>query len=325
MTGSTQSRAGIERRAGLAPTFDFNLLPLAIAVHDAGTVTKAAYHLGLSQAAVSMALRKLRDQTGDAMFVRTAHGMVPTPRCRVLVDAARTLVGKVHHDLLHERPFAPAEMRGVCSFAMSDVGEMVFLPPILERLHRVAPHVAIRAVSLRPADLERALEEGSVDLAIGYFPDLTKSQFLAQRLFTHEFCCILRAQHPLAGDRLTLRQFVAAEHAVVRAEGRSQEVFEQYLKKRKITRRVGLMTPHFMSLPMIIERSDLIATVPHAVGAWFSRINARVRVIAPPFRSPRFDLKQFWHRRFQEDARNRWLRATVAELFNDKTDEWRVP
>jgi DNA-binding transcriptional LysR family regulator len=207
---------------------------------------------------------------------------------------------------------------------MSDVGEMVFLPPILDRLRRVAPHASVRSVTLPPRELERELESGDIDLAVGYFPDLRKNHFFAQRLFTHEFCCLLRADHPIQGDRLTLKQFQSAEHAVIRAEGRSQEVFENYLERHRIKRRVALLAPHFMSIPMIVARSDLIATVPHAIGVWFARSNANLRVAAPPFRSPRFDLKQFWHRRYHEDLRNRWLRSMIAELFNDATDEWKV-
>ena len=307
-----------------ARRFDLNLLPLAVALYDAGTVTEAARTVGMSQAALSMALRKLRAQTGDELFVRTSRGMVPTPRCRALVASARPLVASVHSEVLLEQSFDPTASRRVCTFALSDVGEMVFLPPILERLRTLAPHASVRSVTLPPRELERELENGEVDLAIGYYPDLRRHQFFAQRLFTHEFCCLMRSDHPLRGSRLTLEQFQAAEHAVVRAEGRSQEVFEQYLERNRIRRRVALFTPHFMSIPMIVARSDLIATVPHAIGVWFARFNVKLRVVAPPFRSPRFDLKQFWHRRYHQDLRSRWLREMIAELFNDATDEWKV-
>lgn len=310
---------------GVAPRdFDLNLLPLAVALHDAGSVTHAARALGMSQAALSMALAKMRRQVGDALFVRGPRGMSPTPRCRTLVEAARPLVARVYSELL-EQPFDPMATKRVCTFALSDVGEMVFLPPILERLRHMAPQATVRSVTLPPRELERGLENGEVDLAIGYYPDLKRNPFFARRLFTHEFCCLLRADHPIRGPRLTLEQFQSAEHAVVRAEGRSQEVFEQYLVRHRIARRVALFTPHFMSIPMIVARSDLVATVPHAIGMWFARFDVRLKVVAPPFRTPRFDLKQFWHRRYHEDLRSRWLRALIAELFNDATDEWKMP
>src|SRR5438105_3521589 len=92
----------------------------------------------------------------------------------------------------------------------------------------------------------------------------------------------MRAGHPLRAKRLTLDVFLAMEHAVVRAEGRSQEIFERFLERKKIRRRIALLTPHFLSLPMIIARSDLVATVPHAIGLYFSRLSPALAIARPP-------------------------------------------
>ena len=166
---------------------------------------------------------------------------------------------------------------------------------------------------------------GSVDadrLSPSYFPDLKGNNFFQQRLFSHSFVCLLRATHPIKGNKLTPKQFMELEHAVVNAEGRSQEVFERYLQKQGIRRKVALTTPHFMSLPAIISKSDLVATVPLAVGTWFAS-TSRIRMVRPPFDIPTFDLRQHWHRRFNNDPQNKWLRSLVARLFNDDADEWK--
>ena len=113
-----------------------------------------------------------------------------------------------------------------------------------------------------------------------------------------------------------------APPAVVRAEGRSQEVLEQYLEKKRIRRRAVLETPHFMSLPFILARTDLIATVPHAIGFAYVSEHASITLVEPPLPLPRFDLRQHWHRKFHNDPRAGWLRGVVAELFNDAKDEW---
>jgi DNA-binding transcriptional LysR family regulator len=102
-------------------------------------------------------------------------------------------------------------------------------------------------------------------------------------------------------------QYVAAAHAVVRAEGRSQEVLE---------------TPHFMSLPFILARTELLATVPHAIGFAYVSEHASITLVEPPLPLPHFDLRQHWHRKFHNDPRAGWLRSVVAELFNDAMDEW---
>jgi DNA-binding transcriptional LysR family regulator len=109
---------------------------------------------------------------------------------------------------------------------------------------------------------------------------------------------------------------------VVNAEGRSQEVFERFLQAQGIRRRVVLNTPHFMSLPAIISQSDLVATVPLAVGVWFSS-TSRIRVVRAPFAPPQFDLRQHWHRRANNDAQSKWLRTLVYSLFNEDVDEWK--
>jgi DNA-binding transcriptional LysR family regulator len=132
----------------------------------------------------------------------------------------------------------------------------------------------------------------------------------------------MRSQHPLAGKPITLEQFLALGHAVVRAEGRSQEVLEHFLEKKRLRRRAVLETPHFMSLPFILTRTDLIATVPHAIGFAYVSEHASITLVEPPLTLPRFDLKQHWHRKYHNAPRGAWLRSVVAELFNDAMDEW---
>jgi DNA-binding transcriptional LysR family regulator len=238
--------------------FDLNLLRVVVALYDAGSVGRAAQSLGMSQPALSAALARLRQAFGEPLFVRTARGMSPTPRAHALAAGAREVLARVADEVLSEATFEPATTTARFTFALSDVGEMVFLPKILESLQRLAPQARVRSLSLPPARLEQALESGEVDLAVGYYPDIRSSAFFQQRLFTHRFSCLLRADHPIRGRKLTLDKFLALGHAVVRAEGRSQEIFEKYLERKKIARRIVLLTPHFMSIPTIIGKTDLV-------------------------------------------------------------------
>jgi DNA-binding transcriptional LysR family regulator len=303
---------------------DLNLLPIAIALYDERSVSRAAQALGMSQPAVSMALRRLRAAYHDPLFLRAANGVAPTPRAHTLVRTARPLVNELRQRLLAEETFDPGFSDRSFTFALSDVGEMVFLPRLLERLRAQAPNAAIRSVSMPPLQIAAGLESGEIDLAIGHFPDLTRSAFFQQRLFTHAFACLLRAGHPRRARQLSLADFLAMEHAVVRTEGRSQEIFERFLDRKKIRRKIVLYTPHFLSLPMIIARSDLVTTVPHAIGVYFSRLSGDLALARPPFDIAGFDLKQHWHRKYHSDPRNQWLRRQVALLFNDDSDEYRV-
>jgi DNA-binding transcriptional LysR family regulator len=301
---------------------DLNLLPVVVALMDQGSVSGAARQLGMSQPAVSAALARLRDVFADPLFVRTSRGMEPTPRTLALIGPTRAALGVVNNEVLQNMGFDPASSDKKFTLALTDIGEMVFLPKILECLRTEAPNTTMRSVTLSVPQIERGLELGDIDLAVGYFPDLKGNNFFQQRLFSHSFVCLLRASHPIKGNKLTPKQFMELGHAVVNAEGRSQEVFERYLQKQGIRRKVVLNTPHFMSLPAIVSKSDLVATVPLAVGVWFAS-TARIRMVRPPFDIPTFDLRQHWHRRYNNDPQNKWLRSLVLRLFNDEVDEWK--
>jgi DNA-binding transcriptional LysR family regulator len=304
---------------------DLNLLPVAIALYEERSVGKAAVKLGMSQPAVSSALARLRASFDDPLFVRTSRGMDPTPRAQAMIVAARDVLQRVDRDLLSGMTFSPETSDVTFTLALSDVGEMVFLPRILDRLQALAPLTSIRSVTPPPRELRQGLETGEIDLAVGYFPDLEKGNFFQQRLFTHHFTCLLRANHPIVAARLSLKQFLALRHVSVRAEGRSQELFERFLASRKIRRDVVLYTPHFMSLPMIIAKSDLVATVPHAIGMYYSNALSNIKTVAPPpIDMPKIVLKQHWHRKSHHDPRNQWLRKVVSQLFSQESDEWKT-
>lgn len=303
--------------------FDLNLLPVLVAIHEHGSVTAAAQHLGMSQPSVSTALSKLRQRYGDPLFHRAGHGMKATPRLRALIQPLREALTRMDDTFASEAAFTPQTTQRTFTFAMSDLGEMVFMPKILKRLRELAPRAAVRSVAASAAQIERGLETGEIDMAVGYFPDLREKSFLEKHLFYHHFVCLLRANHPVTASSLSMAQFLGLEHAVVYGAGRTNEIFERYLRAKKIHRRVVLETPHFLSIPSIISRSDLVVTVPHAVGSFVKDVHVNIRVAQPPMRTPKIDLKLHWHRNFQRDAKNKWLREVVADLFTDESDEWR--
>ncbi|MBB5392313.1 MULTISPECIES: LysR family transcriptional regulator [unclassified Herbaspirillum] len=296
-------------------SFDLNLLPVALAIFEERSVSGAARKLDMSQPAVSVALNKLRLALGDPLFVRTAHGMEPTPRALTLISPTRDIMQRLHTDVLASETFNPASTTRRFAIALSDIGEMTFLPKLLDRLRRDAPLASILSLSMSPLELSAALENGEVDLAVGYFPDLKNRNFFQQRLFSHDFICLLSADHPHRSRKITIDQFLRMGHAVIKAEGRSQELFEQFLIRQKIQRRIVLSTPHFMSIPFLIASSDLIATVPRAVGESFAQFS-NIKLVEPPFEIPSFDLRQHWHRKYHKDGGNAWLRAVIAEMFS---------
>lgn len=301
--------------------FDLNLLRVLLALDSTRHVTRAADSLGMSQSGFSSALARLREHTSDQLFVRSAGVMTPTPRAQLMIKAARDALRTVSEGVLAPPGFDPLTTRTEFRLAMPDLAELVFLPRLMERLQTIAPLATVRSEVIAEDQLHEALAAREVDLAIGYFPDLSTQVHVSQRLYRHTFACLVRRGHPLEDGKLTLRCYATLGHVVITNPSRSSKLFEAQLQKLRIARRVALRIPHHLSVPSIVERTGLIATVPLAVGRAFAAVNA-VQLLPLPFRPEFFDVKQHWHRRYQHDARHRWLRQQISVLFNDASDDW---
>jgi DNA-binding transcriptional LysR family regulator len=305
-----------------AKTLDFNLLPIAIALYDELSVSRTARRLGMSQPAVSHALRRLREAFDDPLFVRGPGGIVPTPRAHTIVRAARPHLEHLQEELLKGEPFDPATSTRAIVLGLSDIAEMAFLPSILDHLRTRAPKCPVSTVTLPDAQLAEALEKGDVDIAAGYFPALAQRNFRQRRLSRHGFACLMRAGHSLWKSRLTVSAYLAAEHVVIRRAGRSQEVLERFLERRRMRRKVALYTPNVLSVPFIVMDTQLVATLPYAVVTRFASISSQVAAALPPF-DVTYDLKLHWHRRFDNEPRSIWLREELTAVFKDH--QWLQP
>jgi DNA-binding transcriptional LysR family regulator len=303
-------------------TPDLNLLPIAVALYDELNVSRAARQLGMSQPAVSKALRRLRETFDDPLFVRGPSGIVPTPRAHAIVRAARPHLQHLQEDLLKGERFDPAASTRPITMAISDVAEMAFFPSIIEHLRTHAPKCPVSTVSVPDAQLVQGLEKGDIDLAAGYFPALARRNFRQRRLSKHWFACLMRAGHPLWQSRLTVSDFLAAEHIVIRPEGRSQEVLERFIERRKMRRKIAVYVSHVLSVPFIVMESQLVATLPYAVVTRFTSLTSQVAAALPPF-DITYDLKLHWHRRFDNEPRSLWLREQLAAAFRDH--KWLAP
>lgn len=300
---------------------DLNLLIVLDAMFVERQVTRVAERLSMSQPAVSHALNKLRQSFDDDLFVREGSKMQPTPVAEALRDPIRQVLQIVSNEIARERSFDPGTSERRFTLCLSDIGELVFLPKLLEVLEKNAPNATLRCVAMPPRELERAMAEGQVDIALGYFPDLTGDAFYQQKLFEHRFGCIARKGHPKFKQGVTLEQFLAADHAVVTSESRSQEIFEKFVRDKGMKRKVLLQSQHFMSTPFLVATTDMIATVPRAVGRAYCRV-APLELLDPPIEVPAIELRQHWHRRVHRDAAIVWLRRIISGLYlnNDPSE-----
>lgn len=293
--------------------FDLNLLRVFEAVYTHGKASAAGDALGLSQPAVSNALRRLRTALGDELFTRTPQGLVPTPLADRLAVSVTQALGVLREGLEPAPGFDARSTTRQFRIIMSDIGEIVFLPELTRFLEREAPQVRLETLSMSVQESRLAMESGAVDLAVGYLPDLTTG-FYQQRVFEQSYVCMVRHKHPLQTGRLTRKTFMNARHAVVKARGTGHGIVEQMFERAGLAPEVVLRLPHFLAVPMVIAETDLVVTVPQRLGEVFARI-LPVRLLPHPLQIPPFQVNQYWHRRYHKDPANQWLRANFVRLF----------
>lgn len=293
---------------------DLNLLRAFDAVLQERSVTGAAARLRLTQPAVSNALARLRALFGDPLFVRTPAGMDATPFARELGETVRQALALLESALAHGPGFDPASATRAFRFYMSDLGQIEFLPPLIERVQRIAPGVRLEAVAMEVEDIGDSLAAGALDLAVGFLPGLGPP-VRRRQLFRDPYVCLMRSDHPRIGKTLTRKNFTEASHALVSYRG-GHRVIEEALERAGLARRIALRVPHFTVVPMVLERTDLILTLPARVARVFEQ-RGKLRALPPPVPIPPADVGVHWHERFDADPGNRWLREQLLELFTD--------
>lgn len=301
--------------------FDLNLLRVLVALNQTRSVTQAAILLGLSQSGFSTALARLREKFDDPVFVRTSSGMTPTPKAMRMIETSAKVLSEINEGILDQPAFDPKTSTTEFVLGLTDVAEIVILPRLLHHLQEHAPLTTVTVGNYSAETLKVVLENGDIDLAVGYFPELSGRGFFKQRFYTHTYACLARRDHPVVNGKISLVDYFSLGHVMVTSPARSSIFLERFLEKNGFNRRIVLKTPHHLSLPSIVETTDLIATVALAACARFAQMGT-VQLLKTPFTPPSFPVQQHWHRRMHQDERHRWLRAQMVQLFNESQDEW---
>ncbi|MCA1855679.1 LysR family transcriptional regulator [Massilia oculi] len=296
---------------------DLNLLAVFQEVYRERQISSAARRLGLSQSAVSNALARLRRAFGDELFVRTASGMQPTPLAAQMAEPIGAAMAQVALALNQRSRFDPASSRRRFVLAMTDVGEIYFMPALIERCRALAPQVEISSLRAGALALKEAMESGRVDLAVGPFEDISEALYQRQ-LFRQPYVTMMRKGHPLARGELSLERFVQAEHLLVDASESPYDRINALLARAGVGGERGaavrFRVPHFTAVPYMVAGSDLVVTVPQKLAERAAQPFG-LEWVLPPLELPALQTNVFWHRRYNQDPGNQWLRGLLAELF----------
>lgn len=304
-------------------SLDLNLLRVFNEVMTERSLTRAANKLSLTQPAVSNALRRLREALGDDLLRRSGQGLEPTPRALALWPTVQEALRQLQESLTPSG-FEPAQASNTFVLAMADATAAELIPGLVKVMDQEAPGISIRVVPLTTRDPRRLLQEETADMAIGYFPaaiaNLTAQTqtgeavaYHYQRLYYSNYVCVMRRDHPLAHETLTLERYCEARHLLVSFSGRPYGFIDQALTALGRQRRIVLTVNQFFTAGRVVATSDLLTVLPrHFVSV--TGIADQLALRELPFDVPPIHVDALWHRRVHHSRAHEWLRNVMGQL-----------
>lgn len=298
------------------PHLDLQLLVQLDVLMKEAHVTRAAEKLGMSQPQMSAALARLRKLFNDPLLVRTASGMVPTPRGVELTAEVRMALRHLQTAMGGGGAFDPASSHRSFRIAVSESLSRIFLPALMARLQREAPATEIVVRMPLQARLRDWLEAGEVDMAIGYYRGIAEGLH-ASSLLQQPLCVIARRRHPFIEGKVSLQQFVQARHVFFGSDVTTTSTIErcvdEALAEQGMGRQVGCRLPSPMLSPQIVACTDMVATVSRRLAQEAAQVH-ELQLLELPLALPSFDMAMVWHARHQRDAGHQWLRAVLRQI-----------
>ena len=292
---------------------DLNLLRVFLAIWDLRSVTAASDRLGLTQPAVSQALRRLRNLFEDPLFVRTPGGMVPTDAAFRLYSPLAQAFSIINEAVQQLAKFDPATAQRVFRISMSDMSEFYFLPPLAAMLDRDARGIHIEVANVPLESVSAAMRAGEIDLALGYVPGLDAG-CVSQTLFLDEHVCVVRTGHPLRKTKPSREDLATLRYVYASTNATGHRMVEQWLDELNLKRDVVLRLPHFVVAPEIVANTDLAVIFPRSIAQQFNRGKA-FRILPLPFDLPPIEIQVHSHTQFAADPGIAWLRESILAMF----------
>ncbi len=292
--------------------YDLNLLPVFLALMEERSVTRAADRLGLTQPALSNALARLRVTLRDPLFIRERYGIRPTEMAERLAPTIAAALATLDDAVLGQQDFDPAVATRSFTLSLTGYVEIVLAPVIVARLKVEAPGIRFRLTPYGNDLTETGVMSGDTAMVLGRLTD-PPDNLVVQHLMEDGFSCVVRADHPSIGTKLTRAQYEALKHVNILPPGRLQAGLFQALDRQGLRRDVAVSVTHFLAAPEMIVATDYCATLPNLVCRQLAR-DKRLKILPAPADLGRFPVQMAWHTRYRHDPAHRWLRALVSEV-----------
>lgn len=291
---------------------DLNLLKVFLAMASERSVTRAADSVGLSQPAVSHALRRLRDLMGDELFIRAADGMRPTDRCRKLAPVVETSLKMLQDALTVKDDNDPANLRAIYRLGMNDLFSTLLVPGLAAGVAAQAPQVSLRFLHTSLGDAYADLDAGTIDVTVIQDFD-TPSRFDRELLGESDFVCVARAGHPLFQSALSMERYISFGHVMLTTLDAEYGRIDETLSKIGIRRRIELRVPHYSAALSATAQTDLIYTMPRILAPHAKRAFG-LEIAELPFHAPVRKIFQVWHKTRTKEFGHHWLRTVISDV-----------
>lgn len=307
---------------------DLNLLLAFDALMAQGSVTRAAETLFISQPAMSHALNRLRTFFGDPLLVRTPQGMLPTPRAQRLHLGVQQALRLLEQQLSDEEVFEPSQSKRRFVLCTTDYVECVLIPPLIQRLKRLAPAVTIEIRILRDTLPEAELASGEIDLVLGFDEYMQVPGYLGKETWlTEPLAGLVRADLPmtapalaesgdnsaLPAERISLAQLIEMPHVFHSPLGTSEASLDRYLKTLGFSRTISVNSQSYMSAAAIVSQSDHLLVLPSMVAELLAS-HWPLKSLPLPENVPDYHLNCVWHPVHAQQPALVWLKNLMKEL-----------
>jgi len=284
---------------------DLTLLLVFLGLLRHRKAVAVADELGLTQSAISQALRRLRDVFGDPLFLRRPHGMEPTATALALERPVTLAVEALRSALGQARAFEPTTAEGVIRIAALDSQQAGLVPALAARLRSLAPGLTLSVLPLGRTAAVDALIEGRIELFLGLLPDLPDTIHLSP-LYAETY--LVAARPDVLHRTLDLAAYCAASHILVSPGGDLTGIVDLELQRQGLSRRVILGLPAFLPALAAAASTGALVTLPARIATAFAPGFGLVTA-PPPLTLRSFEVSAHWHRRNDGDPRLAWLVA----------------
>lgn len=292
---------------------DLNLLVVFDAVFRAGSISVAAQQIGMSQPAASNALARFRAVIGDPLFVRNPFGVTPTEKARQIAPTVRQALTLLETTLQAEVGYDYAKDSTTFLISMEELCELVLIPHLVRWLRQVAPGVNVGiSQEMRGVGID-AMRKGKLDMSIEYAGDELPKDFESRVLFEEDRVCVVRQDHSSIGNVLSLQEYLETPHVVLNQRLRGTTALTTYLEDQGWLRNIALEVPSYLSVPTVLIRTDLIATMPRRVATHLAEYYP-LKILRLPFSMSKLDFVLKWHTSKTSDPRHEWMRSVIVSL-----------